>query len=299
VAAAEIEDLIARLESINNTSSIDVVVLANLVRACFELALKKGELIDLSIEDVAKGGVVRDIIRIGDDKLNLSELPHAKQILQKHIDYLKKNGYPRYAMKPLFPTRKKTRYNERTLDNHLKTAQDPNTEYDISIEKIRQAGVSRYYEKLRDQGISPRDCLNKTAEFARISQRQAKDLLIGNIQPTGKKTSLFLEYLEKIEMIEFELPIYGNNTERQALEQIRCAIEKDSKLNDGEKRALESEINSKILKIEKPKQIQNSHTKEPQFNSLAQAIKSSESSDESTPDYKQDSLEEEMKKYDS
>jgi integrase len=122
VTAAEIEDLLSRLESVN-TSSIDGVVLANLVRACFELGLKKGELIDLSIEDVAKGGIVNDIIRIGDDELNLSELPHAKRMLQDHIEYLKKAGYRLYPTKPLFPTRKKkVRYSAKTLDNHLKGA---------------------------------------------------------------------------------------------------------------------------------------------------------------------------------
>jgi hypothetical protein len=121
VSAADIEGLIARLESVN-TSSIDGIVLSNLVRACFELALKKRELIDLSIEDVAKGGIVRDIIQIGDDKLNLSELPQAKKMLQGHIDYLKTAGYRLFPTKPLFPTRKKKRYNEKTIDNHLEKA---------------------------------------------------------------------------------------------------------------------------------------------------------------------------------
>jgi hypothetical protein len=121
VTAAEIEDLLSRLESVN-TSTIDGVVLSNLIRACLELGLKKKELIDLSIEDVAKGGIVRDVIRIGDDELNLSELPQVRKILQDHIDYLKKAGYRMYPTKPMFPTRRKVRYSAKTLDNHLKGA---------------------------------------------------------------------------------------------------------------------------------------------------------------------------------
>jgi len=95
LTAAEIEEFIARFESVK-TGTIDGVVLSNLVRACFECGLKKGELIDLSIEDVAKDGIVRNIIRVGDDELNLSQLPQAKRMLQDHIDYLKKNGYRLY-----------------------------------------------------------------------------------------------------------------------------------------------------------------------------------------------------------
>jgi len=123
VTAAEIEDLISRLESVN-TSTIDGVVLSNLVCVCSECALKKSELIELSIEDVAKGGVVRDIMRVGDLEFRLSG--QAKKMLQSHIDYLKKSGYRLYPTKPLFPTRKKTRYTEKTLDNHLKKAQNSN-----------------------------------------------------------------------------------------------------------------------------------------------------------------------------
>jgi integrase len=123
VGAADIDDLIARLDSVK-TSKIDGVVLSNLFRVCCECALKKSELIELSIEDVAKGGIVRDILRVGDSELRLSG--QAKQVLQNHIDYLKKSGYRLYPTKPLFPTRKKTRYTEKTLGNHLKKAQNSN-----------------------------------------------------------------------------------------------------------------------------------------------------------------------------
>jgi len=119
VSEADIEDLIARLESVK-TSNIDGVVLSNLVRLCNECGLKKSELIDLSVGDVANGGVVGDVMQIGGTEVSLSR--QAMQVLQDHIDYLKKNGYQMHPTKPLFPTRKKVRYSAKTLNNNLKEA---------------------------------------------------------------------------------------------------------------------------------------------------------------------------------
>lgn len=125
VTAAVIEDLIARLELVK-TSAIDGAVLSSMVRLCHEWGLKKSELIDLSVGDVGKGGVVGDVMRIGEDEIILSD--PAKRPLQNHIDYLKKSGYRLYPTCPLFPTRKKMRYSEKTLDNHLKKAQSAKME---------------------------------------------------------------------------------------------------------------------------------------------------------------------------
>ena len=121
VSETEIEDAINRIASVK-TGAIDGVVLSNLVRLCNECGLKKSELIDLSVGDVAKGGVVGDVMRVGDKELRLSEQPQAKKMLQSHIDYLKKNGYQMYPASPLFPTRDKKHYTPRNLDNHLKEA---------------------------------------------------------------------------------------------------------------------------------------------------------------------------------
>jgi site-specific recombinase XerD len=120
VSETEIEDAINRIASVK-TGAIDGVVLSNLVRLCNECGLKKSELIGLSVGDVAKGGVVRDVMRIGEDEIILSD--PAKQLLQNHIDYLRQSGYRLYPTYPLFPTRWKIRYLAKTLDNHLKAAQ--------------------------------------------------------------------------------------------------------------------------------------------------------------------------------
>ena len=121
VPEPDIENLIATIASVK-TPKIDGVVLSNLVRVCYECSLKTGKLIGMSIEDVAKKGLVGDFINVGEDNVRLSS--HAKQIFQNHVDYLKRNGYRLYPSSPLFPTKKNERYFGRLLDNHLKRAKD-------------------------------------------------------------------------------------------------------------------------------------------------------------------------------
>jgi len=125
VPHSDIENLITAIESVK-TPVIDGVVLSNLVRVCYECALTKSDLIRMSIEDVAKKGLVGDFMIVGDVKAELSN--DAKQVLQNHIDYLKRNGYRLYPSSPLFPTKKKKRYYGKLLDNHLKKGQDIETQ---------------------------------------------------------------------------------------------------------------------------------------------------------------------------
>jgi hypothetical protein len=121
ITQPEMDELIESLAKVS-TATIDGVVLSNLVRTCHECGLKKNELIDLSVGDVSKGGKANDSMQVGGQPITLSE--RAKRILQGHIDYLKEKGYPRYPTKPLFPMKNKNRYSKKTLDNHLKDAQD-------------------------------------------------------------------------------------------------------------------------------------------------------------------------------
>lgn len=121
IPKSEMTKLIETLRAVQK-ANIDGVVLSNVVRTCHECGLKKGELIDLSIGDVSRGGKVKDSIQVGDSSFKLTE--QAKMIIQDHIDYLKEKGYPRYPSRPLFQTKKKKRYTPKTLDNHLKEAQD-------------------------------------------------------------------------------------------------------------------------------------------------------------------------------
>jgi hypothetical protein len=148
-----------------------------------------------------------------------------------------------------------------------------NAETDISLEKIRQTGICRHYERLKDQGLSPKECLKKTAVFARISEKQASGILTDKKQPTGKKTSSFSKYLEEIEMTAIALKRSGNCKERRNYEEIRRAVEKDAKLNDEEKSALASELDSRSQEAKELSCAKNIPTPKPQFKSLVDAIK--------------------------
>ncbi len=287
VTAIVIEELIARLESLK-TSAIDGDMLSNLVRLCYECGLKKSELINLSVGDVAKEGVVADGMRIGKDEIILSD--PAKKLLQNHIDYLKKRGYRLYNTYPLFPTRKGRRYTAKTLGNHLKKAQSveiessnvqfmkPSKENNdiadtaIDLEQIRQAGIRRHSELLTDKGLSSAESLRQTAEFARVKKRETKAILMGNIQTTGKKTSPVSKYFEEIEMVAFSPNKSGNIQKDRDFEQLRSAIKNDPNLNNVEKRALESLLDNEIKKISKSLPLKDKPTVQPEHRSLFEAI---------------------------
>jgi len=138
-----------------------------------------------------------------------------------------------------------------------KTSHKDNTA--ISKEKIRQAGICKHYEWLKDRGLSPKECLEKTAEFARISEKEASGILTDNIQPTGRKTSSVSKYLAEIEN--------GRNYEKTL-----CDIEKDPKLNDEEKGALTSELVRKSQEVKKLSRTQNIPISKPKFKSITDAI---------------------------
>jgi len=147
-------------------------------------------------------------------------------------------------------------------------------EDNIGLEKIRQAGICRHYEQLKNKGLSPRDCLEKTKEFARlISERQTIGILTGNVQPTGKKVFPFIKHLEKIETVEAAIHISRNLKKVRSLEQIYDDIRKDNNLSDDERELLKSQIESVAKKVEKLSSVQKPTTEQPRFKSIADAIK--------------------------
>jgi uncharacterized protein YfkK (UPF0435 family) len=142
-----------------------------------------------------------------------------------------------------------------------------------SLEKIRQAGVCKHYEQLKNKGLSPGECLAKTAEFARISEKQTKGILTGNVQPTGKKVIPFEKYLHEIEMIEVAIKGSGTSKKRQSLKQIYDDIKKDNNLKNDEKQILESELERLRQKIKELSSAQKTDTPTPQFKSITDIIK--------------------------
>lgn len=271
VSQAEIEDFVTRLEAVK-TSGIDGFVLANLVRTSFECGLHNAELIELSIGDVSRKGIINDVISVAGEQIPLTD--DAKGMLQAHIDYLKSSGYPMYPSKPLFPRKNKIQYYSRLLGSHLNNqAINGGT---IGLEKIRQSGICKYYDQMRQAGFSVQECLEKTRMFARNkSYRATKDLLGAQIQPTGKKTNQFEEYLQQIEGVEFPTI----NKDKWTYQDIGRAIEKDSGLNENEKQALGMELESRIKKEKQKPRPSLNPSEAPRFTSITEAIKNTDPSD--------------------
>ena len=144
---------------------------------------------------------------------------------------------------------------------------------DITLEQIRQAGICKRYNKLKDQGLTARDCLKETADFARISKKQVKGILTGHIQPTGEKENSFRKYLKEIEDVKWDLARTGSIKKGRTFPDIKREIERDTKLNGEEKKALKSDIENSIKEVGELSRKLNAPAPKPPFSSIADAIK--------------------------
>ena len=75
--------------------------------------------------------------------------------------------------------------------------------------------------------------------------------MTANVQPTGKKVSLFNKYLYEIWAVEERIDNSGDLKKIDSLEQILDNIRKDKNLNDDEKQALEAQLKNVSQKIKK------------------------------------------------
>lgn len=218
------------------TRAFDGVVLSNLVGVCYECALKKNELVSLSIRDVATKGEVHETLLVNGSRIELAG--NAIKIFKKHIDYMKTKSYRMYPTSPLFPAVNNKRYSERNLHNHLQKVFGDDIK--LGLERIRQAGICNFYEKMKIKRHSPKQCLELTARFARNSERHTEDLLQGKIQTSGKKISPFSLYLKKIGEIESKSIHVDERLKR--IDDLRIHIGNDEKLNDESRAALLDEL---------------------------------------------------------
>jgi integrase len=111
-----IEDMIKELKSIN-TKQVDGTILSAIVQTCYEFALKKHELINITVADIATAGAVNSGMKIG--KRTFVFTTAQKKMLQDHIDYLNKAGYGVTDESPLFPGKNGRPYDPKNLNNHL------------------------------------------------------------------------------------------------------------------------------------------------------------------------------------
>ena len=140
--------------------------LANLVRLCYECALRAGELTGLSVGDafIYRRAAVKDSLRLANRDIELSA--EAKATIMEQVSHLRKK-HVLEASKPLFPDKNGKVYDLRLLRYHLLKA-CPSRTLRFRIGEIRQAGICKFYENVKASGFYPTTCLLRTAEFAGI-----------------------------------------------------------------------------------------------------------------------------------
>jgi integrase len=149
-----------------SSPAIDGEVLANLLELCHICGLTKKELINLRIGDVISKGVMRQRIRLGRNEDPPLRGTIAENLIERHYRYLKTKGYSGRSNSPLFPAKTlKTFYDPSNLQKHLEKFY---REFwgRKCLSSIRQSTICRHYDELKSMGLSPEQCLKRTAIFA-------------------------------------------------------------------------------------------------------------------------------------
>jgi hypothetical protein len=197
----DIHQLIHVIQGITNPFR-DGRVLSTLVLVCYHFALKRKDLIGLTIGDAFKrSGEVRESVRVGE--MGVVSNANVTTVLQDYRTYLRERGYSRRQPAPLFPTKDAKRYEVKQLQYDLQDCFS-RFSHGITLEMIRQAGICGHYERKRQEGVPPGICFNETVRFARITPKQTIAILTGRKIPTGHKEDPFYRYWRRIESIPYE-----------------------------------------------------------------------------------------------
>lgn len=163
---------------------IDGKILAGILRMAYYCGLKKGELLDLTVNDVTKGGGRQIAPKIKMKRGIILVSAQAKNFLKAHLKYLQDKGYQLSTTSPLFPaTIKKTirqeaqqrgqteKYDPRKLNFHLKKATSGIKGWG-NLEGIRQAGICDFYDQEISKGTPPDEAVKATMGFARCETEE-------------------------------------------------------------------------------------------------------------------------------
>jgi integrase len=146
--------------------AVDGEILANLLELCHICGLTKKELMNLRIGDVISKGAMREQIRLGRNEDPPLRGTIAENLIERHCRYLKTKGYSRRPISPLFPTKtSKEFYDSSKLQKQLERFY---REFwgRKCLSSIRQSTICRNYDELKSMGLSPEECLKRTAIFA-------------------------------------------------------------------------------------------------------------------------------------
>jgi integrase len=168
-------------------------VLATALKFAYFLGFSTGEILQLRVRHVLDENLtVRGAISFDGNQINIG---HLTQTIAEYCSYLRTIYGKKFQLDlPLFPDMKKKKsykkvaYDKSTIVRHINYFSEV-TGYDITIEKIRQSGICRFYDGLgatRPGYHVQSDALESTAKFARVeSARHAYHILIGKIDEWG------------------------------------------------------------------------------------------------------------------
>ena len=231
ISEIELVELAARVKHFR-TPFIDGEILSSLIKVVYYCGLKKAEILALNIGNIIdkKGKIRQNIL----DSVPITD--QIKEVFRDHLTNLKADGYSSIKSSPLFPNRQKKRYGPRQLQYNLEKSMQGFAD-DIGLEKIRQSGICRFYERMVVEGRSNTECLQETMRFSRCTLRHVKGILKNKIIPAGRKKHRFFEYYKIIEEIEF-----GRNPTDENILAYRAQINNDEKLKPTEKSLLIKEL---------------------------------------------------------
>jgi hypothetical protein len=201
--------------------------------------LGKNELINLRVGDVLDHKKnIRDKIKLrGAGKVLVME--ETARLIEDHFTYLKQKRYRTNRFASFFPDRKNGKYSPRKLQYDLDRFLKGDDHKKITLEKVRQSGICKFYDEQKAMGLSALECLSQTASFARVKTiYHVKRILTGSIQQPGTRMSPFGRGLQDI---EYFISFTGKQFDA-LLGSIECA----SDLNDAEKEILKETLKNAI-----------------------------------------------------
>ena len=185
-----VSELIKNIEA-DKYKHIDSYVLSNFVKIVHQLGLKKGEVLKLKIEDVVdeSEGLVEQI-NIGEREMSVSS--EVEAIIEGQIDHLKStDNYNADRNSPLFQSKKGSEYSEAVRQLREKFNSP-------TLEKIRQSGLRKFYDSLKN--LNNKDRMDEMKKFTGLSDKEIKGIVNVNIQEAGEKKAVYEKdsYMDEI-----------------------------------------------------------------------------------------------------
>jgi hypothetical protein len=184
VTYEEILQLIEMIEA-EKIWNFDVGVLSSIIKATYLLCLKKNEILRIQIGAVFnRQKTVLDTIILSDRDIMPDN--ETKTFLVEYLDYLNRKGFKTSSKSLLFQYNKNgDPYNDSTLQKYIKKY-GRKIRREMVLDKIRQAGICRYYDSLCDMQddnawIKYDDILASTARFAGCTPEHTEKILINDI----------------------------------------------------------------------------------------------------------------------